>query len=81
MKSHGFDLELRIISQSEGEGLGTLAYTVEISPMVRTDQLSEEILTRDSANVESIEWNPKKNFSYMTSESHPSVVKEKDRSD
>lgn len=65
LKRHGFDSELRIISQSEGDGLGTLAYAVEINPIVSTDQLSEEILARDSANVESIEWDQKKSFSYM----------------
>ena len=65
LKAHSFDSELRGISQKEKEGLGTLAYSVEISPEVRTDQISEELLTRDGANIESIEWDQKKSFSYL----------------
>ena len=65
LQLHSFDSELRGISQKEKEGLGTLAYSVEISPEVRTDQISEELLTRDGANIESIEWDQKKSFSYL----------------
>lgn len=65
LKSHNFDSELRTIGQSEGERLGTLAYSVDISPELSTDQLSEELLARDGANVESIEWDQKKSFSYL----------------
>lgn len=65
LKSHNFDSELRAIGQSEGEQLGTLAYSVDISPAVSTDQLSEELLARDGTNVESIEWDQKKSFSYL----------------
>jgi uncharacterized membrane protein YhiD involved in acid resistance len=63
LQAHGFDSELRGISQKEG--LGTLAYSVDISPEVRTDQISEELLTRDGANIESIGWDQKKSFSYL----------------
>ena len=65
LQSHNFDSELRTISQSEGEQLGTIAYSVEISPAVTTDLLSDELLARDGANVESIEWDQKKSFSYL----------------
>ena len=65
LQSHSFDSELRGISQNEKEGLGSLAYSVEISPEVRTDQISEELLTRDGVNIESIEWDQKKSFSYL----------------
>lgn len=64
-KAHGFDSELRMISQGGGDEAGTLSYSVDISPTVTTDQLSEEILARDSQNLESIEWDQKKTFSYM----------------
>jgi uncharacterized membrane protein YhiD involved in acid resistance len=64
--SHGFDSELRGISrESSDEAMGSLVYSVDISPIVTTDALSEEILTRDSANVDSIEWEQKKSFSYI----------------
>jgi uncharacterized membrane protein YhiD involved in acid resistance len=63
--SHNFDSELRTISHSEGEQLGTIAYSVDISPAVTTDVLSDELLARDGANVESIEWDQKKSFSYL----------------
>jgi uncharacterized membrane protein YhiD involved in acid resistance len=64
--SHGFDSELRGINrESADEPTGSLVYSVDISPIVSTDALSEEILRRDSANVDSIEWEQKKSFSYM----------------
>ena len=65
LQAHGFDSELRAISQSEKEPVGTLAYSVDISPSVSTDQISEELIARDGANVESIEWDQKKSFSYL----------------
>lgn len=65
LQSHGFDSELRALSQSEKEPLGTIAYSVDISPEVKTDQISEELLARDAANIESIEWDQKKSFSYL----------------
>ena len=65
LQSHGFDLELRIISQNDKDSLGTIAYSVDISPEVKTDQISEELLAKDGANIESIEWDQKKSFSYL----------------
>ncbi len=65
LQAHSFDSELRAISQSEKEPVGTLAYSVDISPAVSTDQISEELIARDGANVESIEWDQKKSFSYL----------------
>ena len=65
LKYHNFDSELRTISQGEGEQKGELGYSVDISPSVSTDVLSEELLARDGANVESIEWDQKKSFSYL----------------
>ncbi len=63
---HGFDSELRGIEREDGNGsLGSLLYSVDVSPVISTDKLSEEILEGDSANVASIEWEQKKSFSYM----------------
>lgn len=64
-RSHGFDSELRTMSQSESKDKGTVGYSVDISPAVTTDVLSEELIARDGANVESIEWDQKKSFSYL----------------
>ena len=54
---HSFDSELRAVSGPKGDDqLGTLVYSVEISPTVTTDELSEQILALDSQNVDGIEW-------------------------
>lgn len=63
---HGFDSELMGIERENGDGsMGSLAYSVDVSPVITTDKLSEEILAVDSANVASIEWEQKKSSSYM----------------
>jgi len=63
-KKHNFDSELRAMSQ-EDEALGSVVYTVDISPAVTTDQLSEDILSFEEQNIEGIEWTQKKSFSYL----------------
>jgi uncharacterized membrane protein YhiD involved in acid resistance len=65
LQSHGFDSELRALTQSENASLGTISYSVDISPEVKTDRISEELLARDAVNIESIEWDQKKSFSYL----------------
>src|SRR6266404_639097 len=60
-KKHNFDSELRAMSQ-EDEALGSVVYTVDISPAVTTDQLSEDILSLEEQNIEGIEWTQKKSF-------------------
>ncbi len=63
---YSFDAELRGINrESSDEPVGSLVYSVELTPVLTTDALSEEILTRDSANIDSIEWEQKKSFSYI----------------
>jgi uncharacterized membrane protein YhiD involved in acid resistance len=65
-EKHGFDSELRAIGrQNQENGDGNVVYSVDMSPTVSTDELSEEILARDSQHVISIEWEQKKSFSYM----------------
>jgi uncharacterized membrane protein YhiD involved in acid resistance len=66
LKRYGFISELRGIErENTDEPMGSLVYLVDLSPIVTTDELSEEILALDSANVSSIEWEQKKSFSYM----------------
>jgi uncharacterized membrane protein YhiD involved in acid resistance len=65
-EKHGFDSELRVLGRQNHEnGDGNVVYSVEMSPTVTTDELSEEILARDAPHVISIEWEQKKNFSYL----------------
>jgi uncharacterized membrane protein YhiD involved in acid resistance len=63
-KKHNFDSELRAMAQ-EGEGLGSIVFTVDMSPAVTTDQLSEDILSLEEQNIEGIKWEQKKSFSYL----------------
>jgi uncharacterized membrane protein YhiD involved in acid resistance len=66
LRKHGFDKELRAIDrEATEESPGSLVYSIDISPMVSTDELSEDILKMDGLNVEAIEWDQKKSFSYM----------------
>ncbi|MEP6718144.1 MAG: DUF4956 domain-containing protein [bacterium] len=65
-RRYSFDAELRgITRENADEPVGSLAYSVELGPITTTDALSEEILTRDGANVDCIEWDQKKSFSYI----------------
>src|SRR6266498_865717 len=67
LKRHGFVSELRGIERENAdESMGSLVYEVELSPLVTTDEFSEQILAVDSASVASIEWEQKKIFSYMS---------------
>ena len=65
-KQHGFDSELRGLEREHPEGApGSLLYTVDVNPAVSTDQLSEDILALDEQNIDSIQWEQKKSFSYL----------------
>ncbi|MFN2498624.1 MAG: DUF4956 domain-containing protein [Pyrinomonadaceae bacterium] len=65
-RRNSFDAELREITRESGDDpVGSVAYSVELSPLTTTDALSEEILTRDGGNVNGIEWDQKKSFSYI----------------
>ena len=62
---HGFVSELRAVSRDGDERAGTIVNSVEVSPAISTDGLSEEILAQDGGNITSIEWEQKKSFSYL----------------
>ncbi|HEX6732124.1 MAG TPA: DUF4956 domain-containing protein [Pyrinomonadaceae bacterium] len=65
-KKHGFDSELRGLQREKDETTaGSLVYTVDLSPAMSTDELSEDILSIDERNIDSIEWEQKKSFSYL----------------
>jgi uncharacterized membrane protein YhiD involved in acid resistance len=61
-----FDAELRTISIPKGDDeVGSLVYAVDVSPSISTNELSQQILNKDLANVDCIEWEEKKSSSYM----------------
>ena len=65
-KKYGFDKELRAVDREATEGSpGSIVYSVDVSPTVSTDELSADILALDGQNVEGIEWNQKKSYSYL----------------
>ena len=65
-KQYGFDSELRGMQREREEGTtGSLVYSVDVSPAVSTDQISEDILSIDEHNIDSIEWEQKKSYSYL----------------
>jgi uncharacterized membrane protein YhiD involved in acid resistance len=65
-QKHGFDSELRGFERDKGdESVGSIVYSVDVSPAVSTDKLSEDILALDDRNIESIEWEQKKSHSYL----------------
>ncbi len=66
LKKHHFDSELRTLNRENGDDhMGSLVYSVDVSPVTSTDELSEEIMALDGRNVDAIEWTQKKSFSYV----------------
>ena len=66
LRKHGFDKELRAIDRDvTEESPGSLVYSIDVGTMVSTDELSEELLRMDGNNVEAIEWDQKKSYSYL----------------
>ena len=60
-RRYNFDSEMRTIDRPTEEGaVGCIVYYVNVSPLVSTDRLSEEIFATDKANVDSVEWDQKK---------------------
>ena len=65
-RKHGFDKELRAIDrEASQESPGTIVYSVDVSPTVSTDEISADILDLDGKNVEGLEWDQKKSYSYL----------------
>ena len=65
-KQHGFDKELRAIDrEATEESPGSIVYSVDVSPSISTDEISADILALDGQNVEGIEWDQKKSYSYL----------------
>jgi hypothetical protein len=65
-RKYDFDAEVRTIDRPDADDeMGCIVYYVNISPFVSTDRLSDEILTADHKNVDSVEWDQQKNTSYF----------------
>lgn len=65
-KTHGFDKELRAVDrEATEESPGSITYSVDVSPTVSTDEISADILAIDGQNVQGIEWDQKKSYSYL----------------
>src|SRR6185369_5163711 len=66
LKTHGFDKELRAVDrEATEESPGSIVYSVDVSPTVSTDEISADILAIDGENVQGIEWDQKKSYSYL----------------
>lgn len=63
---HGFDYELLELNRpDQEEPMGKIVYMVNLDPVVRTSTLSEEILSGDHENVDSVEWDQKESKTYL----------------
>lgn len=61
-QKHDFGTELRALNRDdENATFGNIIFHVQISPLISTDKLSEEILASDQNNIDSIEWSQQKN--------------------
>ncbi|HEX5890738.1 MAG TPA: DUF4956 domain-containing protein [Pyrinomonadaceae bacterium] len=65
-RKYGFDKELRAVDrEASEESPGSIVYSIDVTPTASTDELSADILALDGQNVEGIEWNQKKSYSYL----------------
>jgi len=65
-RRHRFDYELRELNrQDQDEPLGRLVYLVNLDPSMSTSQLSDEILSGDPDNIDSVEWQQKDSQTYL----------------
>jgi hypothetical protein len=63
---HGFDYELRQLDHSdENEPMGKIVYLVNLDPVISTSRLSDEILSADRENVDSVEWDQQESKTYL----------------
>lgn len=61
LEKHEFGSEIRTLNrEDEDEPLGEIVFCVEMSPLISTDVLSEEILSSDTGHIDTIEWSREK---------------------
>lgn len=65
-KTHGFDKELRVLERNgTEESPGSIVYSVDVKPTISTDEISADLLGIDGPNIQGIEWDQKKSYSYL----------------
>lgn len=63
---HKFEIELRELDrQDEDEPLGKIVYLVNLDTVISTSRLSDEILSSDPDNIDSVEWDQKESKTYI----------------
>jgi hypothetical protein len=63
---HGFDSELLGLNrQDPDEPMGKIVYLVNLDTMISTSKLSDEVLSSDPDNVDSVEWEQKDSKTYI----------------
>ncbi|HEX8495528.1 MAG TPA: DUF4956 domain-containing protein [Pyrinomonadaceae bacterium] len=63
---HGFDTELRELDREDAdEPMGKIVYCLSLTTSANTDKLSEEIMSKDAQNIDSIEWDQRKSTTYF----------------
>ena len=63
---HSFDAELRELNrEDEQDPMGKIVYLVNLNTVISTSQLSEEILSGDRENIDSVEWDQKESSTYI----------------
>lgn len=63
---HGCTYELRQLERAAEAGdNGKIVYELSLGSAATTDKLSEEILAEDSENIAALEWEQKKNLTYV----------------
>ena len=65
-RSHQYDYELLALNrQDPDDPMGKIVYLVNLDPVVRTSKLSDEILSSDPDNIDSVEWDQKESKTYL----------------
>jgi len=63
---HQYDYELLGLNRQDAdEPMGKIVYLVNLDPVIRTSKLSEEILSADADNIDSVEWDQKESKTYL----------------
>lgn len=63
---HRYDYELRELNrQDPDEPMGKIVYLVNLDPVVSTSKLSDDILSADPDNIDSVEWDQKESKTYL----------------
>lgn len=63
---HKFDYELRELNrQDQDEPLGKIVYLVNLDTIISTSKLSDEVMSSDPDNIDSVEWDQKESKTYI----------------